>query len=306
MFMTLEMYEVAELGTLRYAYTILTIEIEFGTTPVATIAENLRMWNSLYHWEHQGEEWSDSVGAYNLGGSDLFWSCTLLPRISNFLPSKTILEIAPGMGRWTKYLKQHCDRLIIVDLSPKCIEACRQRFSTDNHIAYYVNDGESLDMIEDSSIDFVFSFDSLVHADIATLEAYLEQLAVKLKPNGVGFIHHSNLNRYKIFNYLPRSVLNSDRYNSFFGWRDPSVSAKQFEQLCVKAKMQCLSQELIAWATPRVFTDALSIFRNGGAETNNGNQVYTNRHFMKQCDLLRRLASAAERGVTPVIRPSGH
>jgi ubiquinone/menaquinone biosynthesis C-methylase UbiE len=267
-----------------------------------TIKENLTVWNSLYHWNDQGEEWSHSVGAYNVGGSDLFWTATLLPRINYFLPSKTILEIAPGMGRWTKFLKQHCDRLIIVDLSPKCIEACRQRFSMDNHILYYVNDGQSLDMIEDSSIDFVFSFDSLVHADIKTLEAYLKQLTVKLKPNGIGFIHHSNLKQYKVFNYLPQRVVNNDRYNRIIGWRDPGVSAKLFRQLCIKAKLQCLSQELIVWAAPRLFTDVLSIFRNGSAETNGDHQMCKNRNFMKQCDLLRRLASAAKRGLPSETR----
>ena len=258
-----------------------------------TVKENLRMWNAAYHWKDQGEEWSQG-----LGGSDLFWTSTLLPRINSFLPSKTILEIAPGMGRWTKYLKQQCDRLIIVDLSPKCIEACRQRFSMDNHISYYVNDGKSLDMIEDSSIDFVFSFDSLVHADLITLEAYLNQLSVKLRADGIGFIHHSNLNRYKIFNYFPRGVLNGERINRIICWRDPGVSAKLFEQLCIKAKLQCLSQELVVWAAPRLFTDVLSMFRKGGCGTKSGNQVCKNRNFMKQCDLLSRLASAAKRGVT--------
>ena len=103
----------------------------------------------------------------------------------------------------------------------------------DNHISYYVNDGQSVDMIEDSSIDFVFSFDSLVHADTKTLEAYLKQLAVKLKPNGIGFIHHSNLNQYKIFNYLPQRVVNYDRYKRIVGWRDSGVSANLFQQLSI-------------------------------------------------------------------------
>src|SRR5439155_24508233 len=41
-----------------------------------------------------------------------------------------ILEIAPGFGRWTHYLKDYCENLWIVDRSSECIEACRQRFAT--------------------------------------------------------------------------------------------------------------------------------------------------------------------------------
>ena len=37
-------------------------------------------------------------------------------------------------------------------------------------------------MIQDKSIDFVFSFDSLVHAEAEVIEAYLNQLAMKLQP----------------------------------------------------------------------------------------------------------------------------
>ena len=93
------------------------------------------------------------------------WYGTLLPRIHRYLPTETILEIAPGFGRWTDFLKDHCRKPIVVDLSQKCIEACRERFKACSHIAYFVNDGQSLGMIEDHAVDFAFSFDSLVHAE---------------------------------------------------------------------------------------------------------------------------------------------
>ena len=48
-------------------------------------------------------------------------------------------------------------------------------------------------MVDDESIDFAFSADSLVHADLDVIAAYLSELARTLRPNGVGFIHHSNL-----------------------------------------------------------------------------------------------------------------
>ena len=75
---------------------------------------------------------------------------------------------------------------MVVDISERCIEACRQRFAAESHIAYHANDGRSLEMVADRSIDFVFSFDSLVHADADVIEDYLRQLGRKLTPNGVG------------------------------------------------------------------------------------------------------------------------
>jgi hypothetical protein len=48
-------------------------------------------------------------------------------------------------------------------------------------------------MIENGSIDFAFSFDSLVHAESDVMSSYAHELARVLKPGGVAFLHHSNL-----------------------------------------------------------------------------------------------------------------
>ena len=51
-----------------------------------------------------------------------------------WLPASTILEIGPGYGRWTHYLKDYCDRLVIVDRAAECIEACQKRFAAEPKI----------------------------------------------------------------------------------------------------------------------------------------------------------------------------
>ena len=55
----------------------------------------------------------------------------------------------------------------------------------------------SLPMVEDQSIDFAFSFDSLVHVESDVLMGYLAELARTLKPEGVAFLHHSNYGSYR-------------------------------------------------------------------------------------------------------------
>src|SRR5262245_15107578 len=124
-----------------------------------TIQQNIGSW-STYNWTNAGDEWS---GAW--GNTDFLWWGALYPRIAACLPAATILEIAPGYGRFTQYLKNFCERLILVDLTERCILACQERFADETHLTYHVNDGKSLAMIPDYSIDFVFSFDSLVHVE---------------------------------------------------------------------------------------------------------------------------------------------
>ena len=82
-----------------------------------TIEENRSAWGETYTWPEAGEEWSRHWGSVYM-----HWYGSLLPRISAFVPAETILEIAPGYGRWTAFLKNLCKRLVIVDLSEKCID----------------------------------------------------------------------------------------------------------------------------------------------------------------------------------------
>ncbi len=134
-----------------------------------TIEENLNAW-SQYNWPDGGDEWSQAWG-----GTDYLWYGTIFPRLQYFLPTSYILEIAPGFGRMTNYLRKYCEKLIVVDLTEKCINACKERFATDTHIHYHVNDGKSLSMIPDKSIDFIFSWDSLVHAEADAIEGYINE-----------------------------------------------------------------------------------------------------------------------------------
>src|SRR4051812_18318564 len=152
------------------------------------VEANLRQWDSEYSWPDQGDEWSAAWG-----GVDAQWHSTLLPRVGTFLPAATILEIAPGFGRWTNYLLGACDRYVGVDLSPASIEACRERFAGVGHAEFHVNDGRSLDVVGDASVDFAFSFDSLVHVEEDAIAGYVDELARVLSPSGLAFIHHSNL-----------------------------------------------------------------------------------------------------------------
>lgn len=259
-----------------------------------TIEANLQMWNSHYHWKDGGEEWSSAWG-----GSEAEWWGTILPRIHAFIPTVTILEIAPGYGRWTQYLIELCDNLLVVDLSQRCIEACRERFKHKSGITCFVNDGTSLDMIADQSIDFVFSLDSLVHADSTVIEAYLSHIAKKLKPNGVGFIHHSNLGAHltylSLIEQMPtdlREFLLKKNIIEDHGihWRDASVSAELFEKHCKKVDLQCISQELINWGGRILTNDCFSIFTRRGSDWDRPNIVLENKKFMEEVELIKRIA----------------
>jgi SAM-dependent methyltransferase len=212
-----------------------------------SLEDNRNYWTN-YTWSKAGDEWS--VG---YGGTEFMWAWTIMPRVANFLPAASILEIAPGYGRVTQYLAPACRKLIVLDLAERCIEACRQRFAGYDHIDYHVNDGRSLEMIDDDSVDFVFSWDSLIHVEEDVMKAYLMQLGRKLRSGGAGLFHHSNLDAYRDKDTGQLTVDNEH-------WRAPSMSAAKFARFCRAAGLRCLVQELVPWGGPN-FTDCISLFR---------------------------------------------
>jgi len=245
-----------------------------------------------YDWKNAGEEWSEPWGS-----SAAQWHGAIFPRIRDCLPTGTILEIAPGFGRWTNYLKDYCEQLWIVDRVEECIEACRQRFAGDSRLSYYVNDGRSLSMFPDESIDFVFSLDSLVHPRGEIVEAYLTELGKKLKIGGKGFIHHSNLGEYASGTHerLPKSVrkllvkakiLDRERH------RDPTMTADLFRALCEQNGLHCITQELINWRSRRLI-DCFSLFVRNGSKVQGPTRVVRNPNFMREAARIRRAAQLA-------------
>jgi ubiquinone/menaquinone biosynthesis C-methylase UbiE len=259
-----------------------------------SVEDNLAQWDAEYGWEGAGDEWSG-----DWGGTESMWWGTLMPRVHAMLPAGTVLELAPGFGRWTQYLKDVAGELIVVDMAERCIEACRARFASSSNIAYHVNDGRSLDMVPDGSVDTVFSFDSLVHAEADVIEAYLDQLARKLAPEGVGFVHHSNMAHYvraaRVARALPERlrlplVIRGALVN-VYGWRAESMSAELFAELCRRAGLVCVSQERMNWVFGRHLTDCLSVFARPGSRWDRGApRSVVNRDFRREGRHLTRLA----------------
>ena len=244
---------------------------------------NIQKWDERYHWNDGGDNWSRFYG-----GPAMQWRLTLLPRILPFVPAPSILEIAPGFGRWTHFLKDLCEHLTVVDLSQKCIESCKERFADSSSITYHTNDGRSLAMIPDDSIDFVISVDSLVHVEEDVIAAYLDQLAVKMTKDAVGFIHHSNLGeharlyRFMRSNSLVYGVCKALGFGPNGGDRALSMTAARFDALAEAAGLQCIGQEMISWGRTRRLNDCFSLFTRRGSRWERPNVVVRNPYFRRE------------------------
>jgi SAM-dependent methyltransferase len=250
-----------------------------------TLEQNREVWEKRHPWPKGGDEWSSSWGT-----SDLEWSISIQSRLIGLLPADHIVEIAPGFGRWTQYLLPACKSYIGVDLAQKCVEACQKRFADVPHARFYQGDGTTLAMVENSSVDFLISFDSLVHADWAVIDSYIREFARVLKPGAKAFIHHSNLGEF-VGPGLPK--VEKPR------WRGDDVSAERFRKAVGAVGLACLSQEIVAWFVPELI-DCISVIekpRPGapGRET----IIIRNANFPAEGEIGRRIAATYYRVTQP-------
>jgi SAM-dependent methyltransferase len=249
-------------------------------------------WNQPSGWVSGGDEWSGPWG-----GTESLWWGSLVPRIHAFLPAAVVLELGPGEGRWSQYLRALADELVLVDVAEHCVSRCSELFEGDPGASVHLGDGLSLPMVGDRSVDFAFSFDSLVHAESNVLESYAHELARTLKPDGIAFIHHSNMAVYRRAAAVARATPEKLRRRltihgllvNVFAWRAESASAGEFASFCEQAGLACVGQELIAWHYGRHLTDAISLVTPRGSRWERPNRVVRNPAFMREARLRERL-----------------
>lgn len=256
------------------------------------------VFDGTWDWSTGGEEWSASWG-----GTPALWHGSLLPRLHPYVPAGRVLEIAPGHGRITHYLKDLAGELVLVDLAERCIEHCRQRFADQRHLRYHVNDGRSLDVVADASVDLVFSWDSLVHADADIVAAYVAQLPRVLTRDGVAWLHHSNAGMHRRAHDLavrtPQKLLRRlvDRgvLLDVYAWRAPDVSARGVADAAGRAGLRVVSQELFPWEHGPYLTEAITVLALPGSRWDRPARRVRNFGFRRDAHRLARLYADGRR-----------
>jgi hypothetical protein len=149
-------------------------------------------------------------------------------------------------------------------------------------------------MIPNASIDFVFSFDSLVHTKRDVVEAYLRELGSKLKIGGKGFVHHSNFGEYagSFRERIPPGLAKPLIKAKILDWahhRSPDMTAESFRGLCAKHGLRCLSQELVNWRGRRLI-DCFSIIIRSDTPAQSHPRIVRNPYFMREAATIRAKA----------------
>lgn len=146
-------------------------------------SDNRERWTH-WDWSSGGEEWTASAE----------WKQGLIDEvlIARIPADGVVLEIGPGAARWSTVLHRLARRLILVDVSHRPLELCRERFAAAENVEYVLSSGNDLPGVANASVDAIWSFDVFVHVAPVDQAGYLAEIARVLAAGGVAVIHHAD------------------------------------------------------------------------------------------------------------------
>lgn len=181
-------------------------------------------------------------------GLDVFWG-----KDSKFnvmfqkLDLSKVMEFACGRGRHVEKYVNNANEITLVDVLPKNIEICKERYRGNEKITYYCNNGKDLSELNDNEYSSIFTYDSMVHFELIDIANYLKEFYRVLQPNGYALVHHSNNDSdYKY------SFTNAPYGRSF-------MNRNIFANLAYRAGFTIVHQETLDWGIPNL--DCLTLLK---------------------------------------------
>jgi ubiquinone/menaquinone biosynthesis C-methylase UbiE len=165
-----------------------------------------------FHYIHTGRDYWDDEGEFFGTGERLVqeWADPFIHCHINSPEQCVALDVGCGVGRVTRALSRRFRWVYGVDVSSEMIERAKAINTAFTNISFYQNDGETLNLLEDSSIDYVFSFVTFQHMpSYNVIQCNIKEISRVLKPGGalqVDFLILAGWHRIFGVIPVPRSI----------------------------------------------------------------------------------------------------
>jgi len=152
----------------------------------------------------------------------------------------SVMDFACGWGRIAEFLKDQYAKLVLCDISEEALNYCRERFVNCENIEYIKSETSGLSL-NSESLDFIYSWDAMVHFSYKLMDIYIGEFGRVLKEGGYCMIHHSNLENSDIDSrYL------SENFNENIHWRG-KMTIDDISRIAKNHKLKVVEQIIINW-----------------------------------------------------------
>lgn len=141
------------------------------------------MWAALTAPGKADRRW-DREAFFSTGEQEIAGTLEHVRRLGISLRFGTALDFGCGVGRLSRAVARHFEKVTGVDIAPSMLAQAREFGRADGRIEYVLNQAGNLGVFEDASFDFVYSNLVLQHMPPALSRSYLLEFARVLKRGG--------------------------------------------------------------------------------------------------------------------------
>lgn len=172
------------------------------------------------------------------------WSAAQVCAALDIGKNHLVLELGCGVGRIGRELAPRCRHWTGVDISENMIEHAQDRLVTCDNVSFHRLDRNSLDMLEDESIDKAYSIAVFCHMDKEDLYLYMQELNRVVRPGGTIFVETWNLSHpvgWRRWAYEPLVWSRADHSQRKDVARNQFCTAEEFELYVTHAGFEILA-----------------------------------------------------------------
>jgi ubiquinone/menaquinone biosynthesis C-methylase UbiE len=104
-----------------------------------------------------------------------------------------VVEIGPGVGKWTVRIAPLVREVVVVDVSEAMLERTHARVQAAGmrNVSFTLGSGRDLEQLQSERFDLVFGYDVFVHVSLEDTVGYLGEIARVLRDGGLSVLHHA-------------------------------------------------------------------------------------------------------------------
>ena len=149
--------------------------------------------NALYYVDNRLEYADPDTERFWEAGREDFDDFLEVAGVS-IAPDDRVLEIGCGVGRLTRQISARAQAVLALDVSERMLEMARGYNPQLENVTWLLGDGESLQPIEDASVDLCVSHVVFQHIpDPGITLSYVREMGRVLRPGGRSAFQVSNL-----------------------------------------------------------------------------------------------------------------
>ena len=146
------------------------------------------LWAVLVEPDGRGGRW-DPVEFLARGRRDVAAARDWLAELGLPTSWDRALDFGCGAGRLSQALAEHAGAVVGVDVSAPMLDTARSLDRSGGRCTFVLNESADLRLLDDDSVDLVYTERVLQHLPASLVECYLGEFLRVLRPGGVALLH---------------------------------------------------------------------------------------------------------------------